>query len=197
MRIFGNYIIEVHIYIIEHLFVCVYIGKLNKKNLVISTKFSLQIIFFWGRIVFMLLSKLIGTPGLEPAARMNGSCSLPIGGGVPVAVLLIRCRPECHSKAGFSLDHRTSESFPAKHINAAYPLSSNSTFGHRYGTNQINRQAVTPGSRLRSIRAAVPIAWRFPDSFFANPYFYLCLQRFFIPTLEVHRQLCGTFITLL
>ena len=26
----------------------------NKKNLVISTKFSLQIIFFWGRIVFVL-----------------------------------------------------------------------------------------------------------------------------------------------
>lgn len=51
----------------------------NKKNLVISTKFSLQIIFFWGRIVFVLLSKPIGTPGLEPAARLNGSCSLPIG----------------------------------------------------------------------------------------------------------------------
>ena len=71
----------------------------------------------------------------------------PDRGGVPVAVLLIRCRPECHSKAGFSLDHRTSESFPAKHINAAYLLSSNSTFGRRFGTNRINRRALTPGSR--------------------------------------------------
>ena len=31
---------------------------------------------------------------------------------------------------------------------AAYLLSSNSTFGHRYGTNRINCQAVTPGNRL-------------------------------------------------
>lgn len=38
----------------------------------------------------------------------------PDRGGVPVAVLLIRCRPECHSKAGFSIDYRTSKSFPAK-----------------------------------------------------------------------------------
>ena len=40
---------------------------------------------------------------------------LPPGrGDVPVAVLLIRCRPECHSKAGFSLDYRTSGSIPTK-----------------------------------------------------------------------------------
>lgn len=43
----------------------------------------------------------------------------PDWGGVPVAVLLIRCRPECHSKAGFSLDYRTGGAFPANHINAA------------------------------------------------------------------------------
>ena len=79
----------------------------------------------------------------------------PDRGGVPVAVLLIRCRPECHSKAGFSLDHRTSESFPAKHINAAYLLSSNSTFGRRFGTNRINRQAVIPGGCLY-VRGVLP-----------------------------------------
>ena len=53
--------------------------------------------------------------------------------------------------------------FLQKHINAAYLLSSNSTFGHRYGTNRINRQAVTPGSRSYLMGGGISSSEVFPS----------------------------------
>lgn len=87
MRIFDNldnYIIEVHIYIVEHLFVYVYIGKLNKKNLVISTKFSLQIIFFWGRIVFIAPLEANRNTRTRTCGSDERLMLPPDRGGVPV-----------------------------------------------------------------------------------------------------------------